>query len=112
MAFEKKVAPYGTWDSPISMDLISGSSNSFSEVHVHVSLLIGHSSINKAKWGWITYEKSQFSPEFRSRIPYLITLITSDNLESGTETTKTILPASSIPLVSSGLISEHLEANL
>ncbi|KAH8585752.1 Alpha/Beta hydrolase protein [Bisporella sp. PMI_857] len=35
MAPEKEVAPYGTWTSPITSHLISGSSNSFSEVHVH-----------------------------------------------------------------------------
>jgi len=38
MATEKKVAPYGMWDSQISIDHVSGASNLFTEVHFNVSL--------------------------------------------------------------------------
>lgn len=37
MAPEKKLAPYGTWDSPITPEIVSGSSLTFKEVHVNVS---------------------------------------------------------------------------
>ncbi|KAG0649649.1 Dipeptidyl aminopeptidase BIII [Hyphodiscus hymeniophilus] len=33
MAFKPQVEPYGTWESPISADLVSGKSVSFAEVH-------------------------------------------------------------------------------
>ena len=39
MSSQPQVAPYGTWSSPISVDLVSGSSVSFFELHVNVSQL-------------------------------------------------------------------------
>ena len=36
MSSNPQVEPYGTWESPISPDLISGSNVSFSELHVNV----------------------------------------------------------------------------
>jgi hypothetical protein len=37
MSSEPKVAPYGTWESQITTELVSGSTNMFNEVHVNVS---------------------------------------------------------------------------
>lgn len=37
MSSAKKIAPYGTWTSPITTEIVSGSSLSFNEVHVNVS---------------------------------------------------------------------------
>ena len=39
MTTAKKIAPYGTWDSQITVDLISGANNLFNEVHVNVRLI-------------------------------------------------------------------------
>jgi hypothetical protein len=36
MASEPIIAPYGDWESPITPDIVSGSSLGFKEVHVHV----------------------------------------------------------------------------
>lgn len=38
MTPQVETAPYGTWKSPITRELISGKSNSFKEVHVDVNL--------------------------------------------------------------------------
>lgn len=36
MSSEAKTAPYGEWQSPITAELVSGSNNTFNEVHVDV----------------------------------------------------------------------------
>lgn len=43
MATNKKIAPYGTWESPITIDTVAGGALDFNEVHVDVSIILGHS---------------------------------------------------------------------
>jgi hypothetical protein len=40
MSSEPKVAPYGTWESQITTELVSGTTNMFNEVHVNVCINI------------------------------------------------------------------------
>jgi len=40
MVEEKKIAAYGIWVSPITAELVAGSSLKFHEVHINVRILV------------------------------------------------------------------------